>query len=170
MGNNWFQLTKNNLYFLFSYYLILLFLGLFIGGTTLINISFLKSFTITAKALFGSIGFSLIGSTIYYQRKLYKSCINGSISDTEDPKKYFNIGVLFYFILRPIFSIAFSVLIVLFLKESVFIITIKDTQLDEGFIYLSLTISFFGGFSAGRFLEGLDNKGKEILDNLLKRV
>ena len=170
MKKDWFKLNSKNIYFLFTYYLILLILGLVLSILALLHESLLNEYSITFRAILGGIGFSLIGSTIFYLRKLYKSCINLDISpplNKDDISR--KIGVIFYFILRPIFSVSFSILIILLLKVSVTIVTIKEPVLDVGFIYLTLFLSFFSGFSSGKFLSQLDNKGVAIIKKIFNK-
>ena len=169
MKEEWFRLSKGNIYFLFFYNLFFLLLGIFLSILILSNLSLVHDYSITLKAIIGSIGFSLIGSTIYYSRKLYKSCIKDLISEPNNNDNL-TLGVLFYFILRPIFAVAFSLLTILLIKCSVNVVTVKETQLNEGFIYLSLVLSFFSGLSAGKYITGLENKGENIIGKLLNKI
>ncbi len=169
MKEEWFQLSKSNIYFLFSYNIILLIFGILLAIIILSDLSLVVNYSITVKAIIGGVGFSLIGSTIFYTRKLYKACIKDLIISPSDTNNNFTIGVLFYFILRPIFAVAFSVLTILILKGSVNVVTFEETQLNEGFIYLALIFSFFGGYSAGKFLTGLEKKGDNIIGQLFEK-
>ena len=78
------------------------------------------------------------------------------------------IGVYFYFFLRPLFALAFSILIHVALKSSVNIITVKETILDEGFIYLNMFLSFFAGFAAGDLLTYIEKISKELVTKTIK--
>ncbi|PKL77360.1 MAG: hypothetical protein CVV25_14670 [Ignavibacteriae bacterium HGW-Ignavibacteriae-4] len=169
MNEDWFQLTKGNIYFLFFYNLFFLFVGIILSLAVLADLSLVECYTITSKAIIGGIGFSLIGSTIYYSRKLYKSCINDLIKQPDSKNNNYSLGVLFYFTLRPIFAIAFSILTILLIKGSVNIVTVHETRLNESFIYLSLALSFFSGFSAGKYLTGLDSKGGDLIEKLFSK-
>jgi len=147
---------------LLYYYTSLLFIGIIITICALlydsivlpINVSF------TMVSLLGGIGTALIGSTIFYLRKLYKSCINNEMSNPiSDEDKIRELGINAYYYLRPLFAIAFSILIHIALKSSVQIITVKETRLDDGFIYITMFVSFFAGFAAGDLITYIESNG-----------
>jgi hypothetical protein len=50
------------------------------------------------------------------------------------------------------------------LRSGIHIITLPETQLSEGFVYLSLILSFFAGFSAGDTITLLESKGKDFVE------
>ncbi len=52
---------------------------------------------------------------------------------------------------------------------SVDIVTAEESKLNVGFIYLSLFLSFFSGFSSGRFLSQLDSKGEDMIKNIFSK-
>lgn len=170
MKKDWFKLSSKNIYFLFAYNLILLIIGITLSILVLLQASLLNGLSISFRAILGGIGFSLVGSTIFYLRKLYKTCINAEIGKPENEEdNNRRIGVMFYFLLRPIFSMSFAILVILFLKISVNIVTFEESRLNVGFIYLSSFLSFFSGFSSGIFLSQLDDKGGDIINNIFSK-
>ncbi len=109
MKKDWCKLNTKNIYFLFAYNLVLLIIGMSLSILILLQASLLNGFSISFRAILGGIGFSLVGSTIFYLRKLYKACINAEIGKPENEgDNNRKIGVMFYFILRPIFSMSFA--------------------------------------------------------------
>jgi hypothetical protein len=171
MKTDWIKIKRKNIKNLITYYVTLLILGISIVVISLlfenINVLCPDCFSISLVSIMGSIGTALIGSTIYYLRKIYKSCINIEIEYPKNEEDYLKeIGALSYFYLRPIFAIVFALLIHISLKAGVKIITVKEARLSEGFIYLTMFMSFFVGFSAGDFLTYIQSKGKEIIEKV----
>ena len=106
MVKEWYKLSNEKLHFLFRYYIILFFVGIATTIIALLHESIGLSFSVTVISLIGGIGCSLIGSTVFYLRKLYKSCINLEfIKPTVEDDFKREIGVYYYYFLRPIFSI-----------------------------------------------------------------
>jgi len=172
--NETYKLSKKKIRFLVAYYIFLLLIGILISVIALLYESIKideKILNVSAAAIVGGIGSSLIGSSVFYLRKIYKSCINFLIkepSDNEEDSKH-DLGLFLYYFLRPFFSIAFSVFIHISLKASVSIITVKESRMDEGFIYLVMFLSFFGGFASGDLLTVFEQKGSEIASKIMRK-
>ncbi len=169
MHKEWFKLSNKKLKHLFRYYIVLFLIGIVISVLSLLFETININWTVTGVALLGGCGCALIGSTIFYLRKLYKSCINIEFSepiDDDDSKK--EIGVYYYYYLRPYFSIGFSIFIHVTLKASVAIISVKESVLSNGFIYLVMFFSFFGGFASGDLLTLIEAKSKDVVSKLVK--
>ena len=104
-------------------------------------------------------------------RKLYKSAINNSLTNpTNENEKTNETGLLFYYLLRPIFAIIFSILVHIGLKASVSIVTVKEADLDSGMIYLTMIISFFIGFAAGDVITKLEKISSEIANKSIDKI
>ena len=101
-------------------------------------------------------------------RKIYKSCINQVFLSPEVDQEKEEIGVLAYYLLRPIFAIGFSLLIVLSLRTGFQIVTIIDEELNSGYIYLVMLLSFFAGFSSGDILNYLDKNCFDKVTSIFK--
>lgn len=171
MENTYFKLSRNKLKGLLFYFGILLLIGLLATIFAINYESFTYKFNITQISLIGGFGTALIGSTIFYMRKLYKSAINNTITEpTTDKEKTNETGLFFYYSLRPIFAIAFSLLIHIGLKASVAIITVKESELDVGMVYLTMIISFFIGFAAGDVITKLEEISKEIAKKSIDKI
>lgn len=120
--------------------------------------------------MIGGEGTALLGSTIFYMRKLYKSAINDIVTEPITAKEKTNeTGLFFYYLLRPIFAIVFSVLIHIGLKASVAIVTVEESELDVGMVYLTMLLSFFIGFAAGDVITKLELISKDIANKSIDK-
>jgi hypothetical protein len=170
MEENYFVLSRIKIKYLFCYFSLLLIVGICLTMLGLIHDYFLSEFTITSISIIGSIGTALMGSTIFYLRKLYKSLIKNILSEPIDNKdKIMELGLVTYYFLRPVFAVSFSVIFHIALKTSVLIVTVTETNLAEGMIYFAMIISFFIGFAAGDFINKLEDYSKNIIDKAIKR-
>jgi len=168
-------LTYKAVVFISIYYLFVFILGIYFSLKTLLfylslvddvsNISNVLLLTIL-----GSLGMSCIGSSIFYSRKIYKYCIN-SINLTSPEINFKNIkclGSFFYYISRPLFSIGFSLLIIVGLLSGFMISSSNKIALTQGFIYINMFLSFFSGFSAGSMIRSLEKKGDLLIKKITK--
>lgn len=164
--NEWFKLNKAGRIFLYWYLAILLSSSLI--SASLIVFYFevlLEGFGIDKISILACLIFPLFGSSIFYIRKLYKACIN---LDLVEPKSNEDSirqsGIIFYFVLRPIFSIGFGLLLYLSMKIGLNTLIISP-NLNEGFIYVCMFFSFFIGYSSGDVIDKFEKLGKNIVDN-----
>jgi len=96
---------------------------------------------------------SAVFSSICYSKKLYKACIDGRLLFVNTNRAIF-IGNIWYFFLRPIFAVAFSVLFVVCLLGGVlFLMNGLDCAINERMVYLSAIISSAIGYSVGNLLD-----------------
>ena len=165
-----YKLSHRSILVLFVFYTFYIIVGLaFSVSAALHEYTFLHEYPILIKALIGSFGITLVGSAIFYSRKLYKHSIKSEISvPLSDVDKVKQTGIFMYFFLRPIFALCFSFLIILGFKVSIIIISVKDETLNPGFIYLSMFLSFFAGFSAGDLLSSLEEFGKRRMQSFFE--
>ena len=101
------------------------------------------------------------GAAAYYIRKLYKNCIQAKvlIPSKEHSDILKKIGSFVYFSLRPIFALGFSLLVIVGLNAGKITIVGKAVPLNNGFIFISMFLSFFVGFSSGKLIKALEKKG-----------
>ncbi len=106
--------------------------------------------------LYSSIS-GLLGSSIYYTRKLYKDCFTeNKISQENDLLK--RTATVVYFITRPLFAAAFSIIIIIGLKSGFIIISTSENEINiDNFIFLSVFLSFIGGFRVGKLINKFEN-------------
>jgi hypothetical protein len=171
MTKDWFILSRQKIKFLLGYYIILFIIGLILTLFALLQESIQMPFTMTISliSVIGGFGTALIGSSTFYLRKIYKASINKEMSSpTNEDERVRELGIFAYYFLRPLFAIGFSILIHIALKSSVHIITVKETRLDEGFIYLTLFLSFFAGFAAGDLITYIEEKSAEWVTKTFK--
>lgn len=171
MENNYFKLSRKKIRGLFVYFVILFVIGI-TATLFAVNYESVKyELNITLISLIGGFGTALLGSTIFYMRKLYKSAINNTLTEpTTDKEKTNETGLFFYYFLRPIFAVAFSLLVHIGLKASVAIVTVKESELDIGMVYLTMLISFFIGFAAGDVITKLEAISKEIANKSIDKI
>ena len=111
--------------------------------------------------LLGSILCAISGCSIYYTRKLYKDSMSGQLEIISDIDVKV-VSTIAYYFFRPFFSAAFAVFIVLILKaENKFVSPSGDID-SYNFSFVSMTISFMCGFSSGKFIQLLEQKGIPI--------
>lgn len=90
---------------------------------------------------------------VRYSQKLYKACIDGRVS-FESNNKSVIIGNVVYFLLRPLYSVAFSVLFVICLLGGIkFLGGGMDCVINERMVYLAAIASGFIGYSIGSVLD-----------------
>jgi hypothetical protein len=109
---------------------------------------------------------SLAGATIFYIRKLYKACINLDIVEPLSPEdRIRQVGVFFYFFLRPAFSIVLSLVTIILIKSGIVLLT-ENSNIKSEFLLFSSVISFFVGFSCGDYIDKLEVFGKNIVNKV----
>lgn len=164
MPKEWFRLSRKKIKFLFGYFIVLFFIGLGLTIVSLLyeSISLPFELSISMVSITGGFGTALIGSSIFYLRKLYKASINNEMTTpANEDERIRELGIYTYYLLRPIFALGFSLLIHITLKSGVHIITVKETRLGENFIYLTMFLSFFAGFAAGDLITYIQAKSGE---------
>lgn len=167
---DWYKLSDKQFWSLIIYYAILLVIGLIICYNVLLYETLYTNSPLTKVALWGGIGTSVIGCTIFYLRKLYKAAINNRFMAPIDTlEKTRSYGVFLYYFLRPLFAVCFAFLIHISIKSSVAIITVEEPVLDKGFVYLILFVSFFAGFGSGDILTILEKKTIGVLSKNLEQ-
>lgn len=167
--DRWMVLSGKAIISIFIYDIVLFLTGTILSMLILFKTSnpqFNENITITA--LLGSIGTGLLGNSINYIRKIYKSCIQQRISkpDSTENGDIQMIGTIIYFIFRPLFAIAFVILIVIGLNAGFLSVSVKGNELSNGFINVCMFLSFFIGFSTGSFLNIIEVKGQQIIGSL----
>jgi hypothetical protein len=163
----WVKLSERTIIKLFVYYITLLLLSI---GMFLLIVYFeyiyKHSINKTILAIWGSMSMSLCGSSIYYIRKLYKLCIQDKIGAPNVENRLQVVGILIYFVIRPVFAIMFGVLVVLGTNVGILSMTNDKINLNNGFIDFCMFISFIIGFSSGKVINNLENSSDKIIKKL----
>lgn len=155
------------------YFIVLIVLGLTASLMVIFdNDAFVANLTIINKAMVGAMSTSLMGSSIFYGRKLYKASINldmVSPANANQGDDFRQLGIIYYFILRPLFALCFSVLTVLVIKSGVHFVSDSDV-VKENFIFALMVISFFIGYSSGDFIDGLEETGRKVVTGVTGKM
>jgi hypothetical protein len=160
-------ITKNWVILIFIYYTFLFTCSLFLTCYTLLWDG-MRELGILKQSIIGSAGISLAAAAAAYVRKLYKLCFNIS-SDHENADQLFlkRLGTVVYFLVRPLFSILFAILVVVATRSGIILSTSNPVELDEGFLYLTMASSFYVGFLSGNFIKKLESEGQKKLDPIV---
>ncbi len=167
IDNNEWVITYKRIKLLLFYYVVLLALSIFSVIFILTSNLDINRLILT---LVGSIGFSIIGNSIYYIRKIYKLCIQSKINEPniECTSKVCQLGYTVYFFTRPLFATAFAILIVIGLNSGMIVMTTNTVDLSNGFTNLAMFICFFCGFSSGKFVEKIGEKGESLINSIFE--
>ncbi len=164
--NEWFKLKPTNIKWLFSYYVILLIIGI-VYIVWFINDKIDSVDTLKIRDIFFiSIVFSVLGSVLFYIRKLYKACINSDmvtpVGNTDSVRE---LGVIFYFILRPVFALIFCLLTLFIIKSGISILSEGNLN-NNRFFYFSIITSFIIGYSCGDYIDQIERIGKRVVERV----
>ena len=119
-------------------------------------------------SLTGSISIALAASAIAYIRKLYKLCfVYASSQDGDDQLQLKQLGTAFYFFTRPLFAVAFAILIVVGMRSGM-VAASKEITFDEGFVYVCMFFSFYAGFLSGEAIKNIEQYGKNKLNQVTR--
>ena len=148
-----YELSKRKLIFLFTYYTLILIFGL--AGSIFVIINLGSGFTIEKllkHTLLASFSITSMLCSIQYIRRLYNACITDRI--IEITAQFREIGNLTYFLLRPLFALGFTIVMIFSLLSGMFIVAGSlDYIINEKFLYLCAILSSFIGFSPGHMLD-----------------
>lgn len=156
---------------LFAYYFIVLVSGIALAIIALLpEIVYKNTLPVLHLAIMGSIGMAANGAAIFYIRKLYKLCFAGNLNLSESENVYARrLGTIVYFIGRPLFSIGFSLLVVIGLRSGFLLTTEGAVVLNAGFVYMAMFFSFFVGFLSGRFVKQLEQSGEKVIARIVEK-
>ena len=155
---------------LLLYYFVVLVVGIFLAIFALLpEIIYEKNKSILHLAIMGSVGMAANGAAIFYIRKLYKLCFAENFNLSGGENIYARrLGTIVYFVCRPLFSIGFSILVVIGLRSGFLLTTEGPLELNDGFIYLTMYFSFFVGFLSGRFVKKLEQLGEKVIAKVVQ--
>lgn len=166
------HLSVSDVKALLAVYLVFLVLGLLIVVSAIVNHSVDSPDPGTAVIYCACM--SLVGTSIYYTRKLYKALINDDYTFTSDfpleistEIRLKRIGTLAFFVFRPLFGVAFSVLVYVLWRLSLSASGAEEVKPTTGFFFTTLSLGFVSGFLAGRLLTMLEGYGNRRLSGIL---
>lgn len=124
--------------------------------------------TIGMYTFFVSLLSSVMMTGVRYSQKLYKACIDGRVS-FESSNKSVIIGNVMYFLLRPVYAVAFAIVFVVCLLGGLsFIMGGMDCSFNEKTVYLSAIVSGFIGFSVGNVLDSFETISKDKINKMIE--
>lgn len=162
----WVDMTKNEIKHIFVYYIVLYIISLLVSGCFIFLLSGQNELSLV-KLLVFSFLCGLLGSTFYYIRKLYKSCIQLLISPFDEKDNIRSLGVKIYFYFRPIMGATLAAIIVLGIYGGFFFLQDNASINAEKFYIFASVLSFMIGFSNGKIIIQLD-ESKEKIANMIK--
>ena len=156
------KLKQNNIKWIFSYYIAIVACAVVVLLLLIKRID-INDYTLLQHCIF-CILTGLSGSSMAYFRKLYKDCfLPGKIEICEKHSKE-TTATIFYYISRPIFSILFSIIVVLIFKAQLDILISGTFVVDnQNIIFVSAIVSFYVGFKTGKFINFVDKS--EMIKN-----
>lgn len=161
-------LLPRNIYFIVIYYILLFIIGIACFGIVIYSehIKEIIPSNAIVLAMIGCSGTSLLGSVIYYLRKIYLICIHNNLETSDLVKGLRKFGTIIYFCVRPIFSVIVCIVIILGLSAGVFAFFISDGTLSPAFVDFCMVITFFLGISNGKLIDSLDKVGKGFINKI----
>lgn len=167
--HEWFRLTKQRATLLLIYLISITILSSISLIFLIIDeINPFKSLSIFSLSIISAIATSLVGSSIYYSRKLYKACINQDmLIPQNESDKFRQLGVTSYYLSRPLYSACLSIVACIALRTGTEFIS-SNGVLNPKFPYLVMIISFFVGYSSSDFIDELEAKGKKVVNGVIK--
>lgn len=169
----WIYLERKELKHIFIYYSIVLFISFsWLCISLILNYEIFKSgFSKLIGILMFDFPSGILGATIYYIRKLYKSAIQNLVTDSSIPLEntyYRKLGAKIYFYSRPIISGILSIIINLGIISGLFFVNTGKGIDNNNFFLVSLIISFFIGYSNGKLILKLDSYSENVINNIIK--
>ncbi|GAA5124018.1 hypothetical protein JIN84_12105 [Luteolibacter yonseiensis] len=101
---------------------------------------------------------SIIGSSIYYIRKLYKTLHLPLPEKRLNNHSMIRFGYAIYYFARPVFAGAFGLIAVVALQAGHKFISQSPDLKETNFLYACTTLGFFIGFSCGKLIKQLETK------------
>jgi hypothetical protein len=169
LQEKWIMLSAQFIRGLFIYYSILFLASMIVAGFRLsyfMSLSDNSDNTISfSQIIIQSFICGILGSSIYYYRKLYKSCIQKLVT-SESNSTIASLGVKAYFVGRPVIGAVISVIAILIVYGGLFFL-VDDPKiaLDKFYIFISI-LSFLFGFSNGSLIVKLEKSKDRIAESV----
>lgn len=161
-----YAITNLTYLFLIIYYGLLFVLEIkFFWNVLLWEYQTSSPFNILPLSIIASATTGLLGGTIYYIRKLYLIGIQNRLK--HDCSFIEIAGTTLYFVIRPLFSMVVTVIIMLGFAVGIFSFFVAGGILTQNFINFSMVISFFLGISNGKLMDKLNEVGNNFISKLL---
>jgi hypothetical protein len=163
-----FIIPRRMLIFLFSYFVAILVVCMGLSIFFVMRIETIETEEVIMYTVLSSLSICGMTCSIRYLRKLYKACINEKISCNQN-LTIEQLGFVIYFILRPFFAFAFSLLMILMLLAGLYLVSGSlDYVVNNRFLYLCITLSGCIGYSIGRFIDTFEKHSESFVQNIVK--
>lgn len=162
-----YALTYKNIVFITIYYVLFLIVAIIgVAVTIYIEYALDKQIEPILLAIVGCSFSGLLGSLMYYIRKIYLSSVLNKIKKSGDFTSVEKWGTIIYFVIRPIFSVIISAIAVMGLSAGVFTFFISDGTLNNTFVDFTRVVSFFLGVSNGKLIDRIDKIGNSFIGKI----
>lgn len=163
--DKWIHLSKKEIKHIFIYYGVVFMVSLLAFGVIIYHFVSIQTDNIGLLLIFSFVC-GLLGSTFYYIRKLYKSCIQFLVTES-NVNEIIAIGAKVYFYFRPIMGATLAVLIILGIYGGFFFLQDQPEINTERFYIFTSLVAFIVGFANGNIIVQLD-RNKEKVSELMK--
>ena len=126
-----------------------------------------------AKLVLLSFFSGVLGSTVYYVRKLYKACIRNLVFDPdihvkneEEDTPFRKLGAKMYFYIRPLTSGILAVLINLGIQCGFHVIDSSFNLSEEKIFLFVVVVSFYIGFCNGKIIVKMSEQGESFVNSV----
>lgn len=154
------MLSKENFNFLIGYLLFLLLDGVVLVLIALLHKVYFAQFSIGMMSLLGTVGAALMGSSIYYTRKLYQTAMQiGHGVPVDLFERLREMGYYFFYLLRPLYAVSFALIVLVVMKLVIGNVSSENT--NSGFVYLMVVLSFVTGYYSSKILNLFEKEIKE---------
>ena len=162
-------LSKKWLYIIMIYYSIILITGMIATVYVMVYSHGFTADNILFYTNVASLSVAGMLCSVQYLKRLYKACLDERIIFLQEDDEIKQLGHLLFFILRPIYAMAFAIVAKFALLAGVVIVTSVDhVTINERFLYLSIVMSSIIGFSIGSVLDGFDALSSRHINNILQ--
>jgi len=111
-------------------------------------------------SLLGTVGAALMGSSIYYTRKLYQTAMQiGHGVPVDLFERLREMGYYFFYLLRPLYAVSFALIVLVVMKLVIGNVSSENT--NSGFVYLMVVLSFVTGYYSSKILNLFEKEIKE---------
>ncbi len=160
-----YNLPSKWLAFIIVYLIILFAAGIFFTIFIIINLQYLSTKNVMTYTLINSLALCLLFCSMKYIRKLYKAGIENRI-DTRSTSIIKSLGNILYFVFRPLFSCAFTIMGLLTMLSGILVITVSINYIvNERFLYVASIMSGCIGYSIGTVLDKYQILSERIINN-----
>ena len=160
-------LSKKCLHIVVAYYIVILIAGMIAAIFVMIDSPKFSSDNILLYTNVASLSVAGMLCSIQYLKRLYKACLNERVIFSQANNEIVQFGNFMYFVLRPVYAMAFVVVAEFALLSGVIIVTSVDFQINERFLYLCVVMSSIIGFSIGRVLDGFEALSSKKVNDAL---